>query len=419
MIRTSLPPRFVLTAMDSEHWITVHPHGDGPGQPVLIEGSASTGYTIVGGAGGSLNGTKVSPGSMSGAREGTKTEDKPAAPPTRREKAAEVSSRANAHQPSSTASLGELREAEKAHREAAQEHADAWKEASKKPGEDDDAIYHADANRDHRNNAMRIKMRADKLEKTERMAPIKADSRIKAMNDRYATTSHADIAAEWGEKYGLGLRAEGETHRVRGHKDYNIDDKTAQAKSARKTLGRMAATLDGLEARGIDVKATLSQGKVAFAPGNVGAAWGHAYQLADGRGILTLSSSKTTPAFLAEQQQIAQKATDAGKRPWTVASTHPPEEMEQMLTIHELAHALGMQRHINSPMKLRDKLVKMFPDPTERHVWIRENISRYATQDMQETDAELAALVLSPSYKSGTVPKELEDHVYDLFKRKA
>lgn len=56
-------------AMDGQHWITVHPNGDDEtGHPVLISGSASTGYTIIGGAGGKLNGTSVSPGSMSAAR---------------------------------------------------------------------------------------------------------------------------------------------------------------------------------------------------------------------------------------------------------------------------------------------------------------------------------------------------------------
>lgn len=57
----------VWLALDDQHWITVHPHGDDHGQPVLIEGSSGGGYTIIGGAGGKLNGTTVNPGSMSGA----------------------------------------------------------------------------------------------------------------------------------------------------------------------------------------------------------------------------------------------------------------------------------------------------------------------------------------------------------------
>lgn len=62
---------------DAQHWITVHPHGeDGEGQPVLIEGSGGS-FTIVGGAGGKLNGKTVSPGSMSGARPGTEAPKDP------------------------------------------------------------------------------------------------------------------------------------------------------------------------------------------------------------------------------------------------------------------------------------------------------------------------------------------------------
>lgn len=64
------PHSLALIAMDEQHWITVHPHGDEEGQPVLIEGNGSGGYTIIGGAGGALNGTTVHPGSMSGATGG-------------------------------------------------------------------------------------------------------------------------------------------------------------------------------------------------------------------------------------------------------------------------------------------------------------------------------------------------------------
>lgn len=37
------------------HWITVHPNGDGPGQPVLIQPQPDGSAKVIGGAGGSLN----------------------------------------------------------------------------------------------------------------------------------------------------------------------------------------------------------------------------------------------------------------------------------------------------------------------------------------------------------------------------
>lgn len=67
----ALPAALAQDAGEGEHWITVHPNGkEEKGQPLLIRGSPSTGYTVVGGAGGKLNGQVVKPGSMSGPRGG-------------------------------------------------------------------------------------------------------------------------------------------------------------------------------------------------------------------------------------------------------------------------------------------------------------------------------------------------------------
>lgn len=44
-----------------------------------------------------------------------------------------------------------------------------------------------------------------------------------------------------------------------------------------------------------------------------------------------------------------------------------------------------------------------------------KNISEYAATNWHETDAELAATVLGKGYQKGTLPKALEDHVYQLF----
>ena len=92
--------------------------------------------------------------------------------------------------------------------------------------------------------------------------------------------------------------------------------------------------------------------------------------------------------------------------------------------IHEIAHALGMQSHINSPSRLHG----IMSDPKHHHIfgssheerqkWIGKNISDYAKSNKLETDAELAAKVISPGYVKGTLPKVLEDHVKWLFEGK-
>ena len=87
--------------------------------------------------------------------------------------------------------------------------------------------------------------------------------------------------------------------------------------------------------------------------------------------------------------------------------------------IHELTHALGMQPHIDSPRRLAATVTKLFPDAKQRRQWIIDNISEYAAANIHETDAELATLVTSPDYVPGTLPQELEDHVAQLFPKKA
>ena len=57
------------------------------------------------------------------------------------------------------------------------------------------------------------------------------------------------------------------------------------------------------------------------------------------------------------------------------------------------------------------------PGVANHREWIRENISEYATSNIHELDAELAAMVTDPDYKRGTLPKQLEDHVDWLFER--
>jgi len=92
-----------------------------------------------------------------------------------------------------------------------------------------------------------------------------------------------------------------------------------------------------------------------------------------------------------------------------------------------------MQPHIDSPKKLGVLMRQLANEgkltgfPTEQdnmqantriNEFIKWKISQYATTNIKETDAELATLVTHPEYVRGTLPKELEDHVDELFKRK-
>ena len=86
--------------------------------------------------------------------------------------------------------------------------------------------------------------------------------------------------------------------------------------------------------------------------------------------------------------------------------------------MHELTHALGLQKHIDSPRKLDAILKKMEPDMGKRMEWVKRNISEYGAENYKETEAEAASLVLSPDYVRGTLPADVENHIYQLFNYK-
>ena len=133
------------------------------------------------------------------------------------------------------------------------------------------------------------------------------------------------------------------------------------------------------------------------------------------------------------------KRVDKGEPRWTVGSGPDVTNAEKTrcTVMHELAHALGMQPHIDSPNQLAKLLNQHGLNGHMPHLesphgpamfgqgqyngrthWIKTNLSSYATTNIKETDAELAALVTSPRYKPGTLPKEFEQHVYNLFGKK-
>jgi hypothetical protein len=209
--------------------------------------------------------------------------------------------------------------------------------------------------------------------------------------------------------------------------DVNKND--AAAKATKKLLGHVHNALSNLQSRGFDVKAALAQGNVSYASipaarGSIGTAW----QVGD-KAVFTISNKLLDPTKLAEYKKNAENRKAKGKPRWTVDSG--TDEIINSTIIHELAHALGMQKHINSPKKLQGILSDLhsqgklsIPEASGASLnsaraineWIKHNVSEYATENYKETDAEVCAMVCSPNYVKGTLPKEIEDHVYDLFK---
>lgn len=205
---------------------------------------------------------------------------------------------------------------------------------------------------------------------------------------------------------------------VRGHTETDLTDGSPAAKRARAVLGHLHNALTSLGELGYDIPAALKEAPVDFHPGTTGKFGGHAWQRG-GVGHFAVSGAKNDDLLQDKYRQIHERRMEAGVARWNTGND------AHSAAVHELAHAIGMQSQINSPEKLRTLLGKLFPNPdgrmppetqhAARHEWIKRNISQYATTNIFETDAELAATVAHPSYVRGTLPKELEDHVDALF----
>jgi hypothetical protein len=444
--RANGPVRIRIKSGDAEHWITVHPNGEEPGRPLLIEGSGGS-YTVKGGAGGKLNGTKVSPKSMSKPRGSS-----PPPEPTPHEKAQAASDRAN--RLSQTAkSAAEHYEAKKAHEEAMAH----WKELGHRGNYTDHWLQ---ANHHHSEF-----LKADKREKKQKARSEFEGSpeakQIAEAEARFSKHTVPEIERHFQERYGMGFvngsnaardlaalkkeydknwrtwgPAEIDAYRkkaselnaairaspggnVRGHTEHDISENTPQAKQARKVLGHIDEALKHLEAQGYDLKSAFARAPVSYTPGGTGKSLGHAWRkyLDMGRGYFTLSSAKTNTDKLLEQRLAHQRRAEQGKARWTVGGTD--DNPYRTTAIHELAHAIGLHPGVNSPGKLAKLLEEhLGPRSIARHNWIRDNISEYATHNINETDAELAALVTHPDYVRGTLPKAFEDHVDQLFHKR-
>jgi hypothetical protein len=208
-------------------------------------------------------------------------------------------------------------------------------------------------------------------------------------------------------------------NRLRGHTPIDINQKTASAKAMREMVTHVDNAMAQLQASGFDVKKALSKANVKLVAGSTGKANGHAWGGGFGGagkdGYFSISPSKRG-SFDEEQAQRNEARIAAGQARWSVSSSS--KDQTRATVVHEVAHALGLREGINSPQRLVKLMDEIEPDYSKRRDWIRKNISEYATTNIKEFDAELAAMVTDPEYKRGTLPKQLEDHVDWLFERK-
>lgn len=264
------------------------------------------------------------------------------------------------------------------------------------------------------------------LRQPEGMATVAEREAALAITEAYHPQRRAHLAGEAAHPAGY----------LRGHNHVNLDSGTAAAKQQRKIMAHIDAAFEHLQESGYDIKAALSKANVAYVAGNPKSAKGHAW-IKDGVGHFSISGSKNTDlANHTKQMGMAERRVSSGRPVWS-RSGRPGidiKESARSTIIHEFAHALGMQKQNNSPEKLGKILEAMnaagqFPAPQPdgsnrivwqgaRIVWLQKNISEYAASNIKETDAELASMVTAPDYKPGTLPKELEQHVYGLFNKK-
>lgn len=242
-------------------------------------------------------------------------------------------------------------------------------------------------------------------------------SETEALRSRYLNEQDPEKRKQYYQEY---AQAENDKPRIaRSVTPIDITANTPNAKKARQMLTNVDNAMKGLQEKGFDIKGALAKANVTFVVGNVkkhnGVAWGGGMMGAGRKGYFAVSLTRRLHND--EEQAANNKARmDAGVARWSVSASS--ENQSRATIVHEMAHALGLRDGVESPRKLGEILSRMHPSYPERMRWIKENISEYATDNIKETDAELAAMVTDPAYKWGTLPKELEDHVKELFNYK-
>lgn len=207
-------------------------------------------------------------------------------------------------------------------------------------------------------------------------------------------------------------------HRLRGHTSIDITQKTASAKAMREMITHVDNAMAKLQEAGFDVKKALSKANIKLVAGSTGAANGHAwggdFGGAGNDGYFSISPSKRG-SFNEEQARRNEARIAAGEARWSVSASS--KDQTRATIVHELAHALGLRENVQSTKRLANVMDEVLPDKSTRRDWIRKNISEYATTNIKEFDAELAAMVTDPDYKRGTLPKQFEAHVDWLFEK--
>jgi hypothetical protein len=204
----------------------------------------------------------------------------------------------------------------------------------------------------------------------------------------------------------------------RGAKHIDINDGSKAAKDMRKMLGHYDATFTDLESAGFDIKAALSGSNVQIvstsAKNSNGVMWQDAR---GGKNCVAISlTNRIEGAKMRERMAEAKRRREAGEPRWSISGES--ENPTRATIVHEVAHAIGLHGNRKSDQRLDGILKQLFPNFGDRQTWLRDNVSKYSTTNIRETDAEIAAMVLEPSYVRGTLPKELEDHVDWLFMKK-
>ena len=465
-------------AMDAEHWITLNgkKKGEkegGAGSHVLINGEGE----VIGGAGGKLNGkTLTNVKSKSGAvkgktTEGGKTETKPTETikPTETEKPKEETLEEKWKRQKVEASEKADKESETAktleeHMSARNAHVLAANGLNKRI-ESEKWEHHFNKVKEHELAIKKLKSEATKEARKEAKSSPEGQGKAK-IESTFVKSSSNDINKHLTENFGLklengvdvkqnelkareklneALKFEKEGNLTKGdelrkeywdlrksnntnlgRKQIDINSNSASAKGLKKVLGHVNSALENLTSQGYNIKEALNNANVSFAACPVKAkSNGTAWQLPNGAGIFTVKPLTIELETEYKKRAIARK--EAGKPAWTVGGTE--ESSYRSTVVHEMAHALGMQKHIESPKKLGQLLIRLRSegklkglnttgnDLDNMRIWITNNISEYGSTNIKETDAELAALITSPNYTRGTLPVELENHIDELFKR--
>lgn len=294
------------------------------------------------------------------------------------------------------------------------------------------AQYHMNRGRDHD----RIAETLGHQEDARAMLPSDHAETTKKIEARFLKTQVEDIHREMRDRFGLGVRRGDLPLMVRSAKAVDITKPGAAATNQRKMLGHVHAALEDLERRGYDIKAALESATkpVQYSPANIGASMGLAWQGGYDSSAASFAVNGNKRLGSNEEQFASNtKRMTAGQPRWTISSSALGNEATRSTIVHELAHALGMQRGVDSPSKLSDIITEhmksVAPDPGDkleygrehrtRTAWIKKNISEYAAANIREADAELAAMVTSPKYVRGTLPQAFEDHVDRLFKKRS